>query len=84
LELEVLLIVRLLVSVNWDYDRFAESERKRCSSGKYFPEVHMGKIIKLTTVVDMHGKILMWYLPGLLLPQRVVSSIAPVQNIFFY
>ncbi|KAN0105560.1 hypothetical protein V8E52_010911, partial [Russula decolorans] len=59
------------ISVNWDYDRFAESERKRCSSGKYFPKVHMGKIIKLTTVVDMHGKILVWYLPGLLLPQRV-------------
>ena len=44
---------------------------KRCS-GKKFAQVYMGKITKPTTIVDMHGKILMWYLSGLLLPHRVV------------
>jgi hypothetical protein len=43
----------------------------------------MGEITKPTTVVDRHGKFLVWYLPGLLLPHRVVSSTAPDQNILF-
>jgi len=77
--LEFTLIDQLLVSVDWDYDRFGESgTAKRDLPGKYFAEVHMGKITKPTTIVDRHGKFLMWYLPGLLLPHRVVSFTASV------
>jgi hypothetical protein len=81
--LEIILINQLLVSVKWDYDRFAESKEGKRASGKYFEEVQMGMVAKPTMVVDTHGKIIMWYLPGLLLPQRVVSSTAPIPNILF-
>jgi hypothetical protein len=79
---EIILIAWLSVSINWDYDRFVESSIKR-SSGKFFEQAHLGRMTRPTTVLDMHGKILMWYLPGLLLPHRVVRSSAPVQNILF-
>jgi hypothetical protein len=83
LELEIILIAQLLVSVDWDYDRFAESSDTKRLSGKYFTDPSIGKIINPATVVDRHGKIIMWYLPGLLVPHRVVRSAAPVQNILF-
>ncbi|KAI9455740.1 hypothetical protein HD554DRAFT_2331554 [Boletus coccyginus] len=58
------------IHVKWDFDRFAESERKH-HSGKYFPEIHLDKLTQPTTIVDIHGRILAWYLPGLLLPYLV-------------
>jgi hypothetical protein len=81
LELEIVLIAWFSVSVNWDYDRFSQSETKQ--SDKYFAKVEMGKITSPTTVVDVHGKILMWYLPDLLLSHRVVRSTDCVQNLLF-
>ena len=66
-------IDQLSVPVDWDYDRFAESIKKR-ESGKYFADHPLGFITKPATLVDKHGKILMWYLPDLLLPPRVVCS----------
>lgn len=56
----------------WDYDRYADSERKR-RSVQFFPKTSVGKITRPTTIVDLHGKILVWYLPSLLLPARVVG-----------
>jgi hypothetical protein len=82
LEFKFILIDRFSASAGWDYERFAESDKKR-ESGKFFPEVHLGSVTEPMTLVDMHGKILMWYLPGLLLPHRVVRSTAPVQNPLF-
>jgi hypothetical protein len=79
--LEICLIAAWPVSVNWDYDRFAEADKKKRESGKYFADVHLGKIKSPTTLVDMHGKIFMWYFPSLLLPQRVVCSASPVQDL---
>ena len=35
----------------------------------------MGKIDKPTTIVDRHGKILVWYLPDILHPGRTVSFV---------
>src|SRR5882757_841282 len=45
---------------------------------KYFFASPRGKISEPTTIVDNHGKILVWYLPNILSPERVVS---PTQNI---
>ena len=59
------------VHVKWDFDRFAQSERK-CRSGKFFAEIQLGRLTQPTTIVDIHGRILVWYLPGLLLPHLVV------------
>ena len=71
------------VLVDWDFDRFSDSVAKRESPGKYFSKTGMGFLTKPTTLVDSHGKILMWYLPGLLLPSRVVCSASLIQNLFF-
>lgn len=75
LELEISLIDLLPVSVDWDYNRFSESRKKR-ETGKFFAPANLGIITKPATVVDIHGKILLWYLPSLLLPYRVVCSTA--------
>jgi hypothetical protein len=70
--------------INWDYDWFSELSRdKQNSSRKYFEKVQLETITKPTMLVDRNGKIFMWYLPGLLLPPRVVRSIAPVLNLLF-
>jgi hypothetical protein len=40
----------------------------------------VGTVEKPRTLVDNDGKIFLWYLPGLLLPHRVVRSAVFVQN----
>ncbi|KAM6493317.1 hypothetical protein JOM56_011451 [Amanita muscaria] len=56
--------------VLWDSDRFAEASKKR-RTGKYFGETHLGIFAKPATIVDTQGKILAWYLPGLLLSHQI-------------
>jgi hypothetical protein len=82
LELEIILIARLPAELEWDFDRYVKSKQKQ-KTEKYFTGANLGLIAKPTTVVDLHGKILMWYLPGLLLPHRVVRSTAPARNLSF-
>lgn len=60
--------------VLWDSDRFAEASKKR-RNGKYYGETHLGIFAKPATIVDTQGKILAWYLPGLLLPHQIVSQL---------
>jgi hypothetical protein len=74
--LEVILIVWLLVQINWDYERFTESGVEMRMGGKYYEVVNLGSVSKPMTIVDKHGKMILWYLPGLLLPYRVVCSTA--------
>jgi hypothetical protein len=74
--MEFVLIDCFSVPTEWDYDRYAISEKKR-ETEKYFSGPNLGFIDKPTTLVDMHGIIFLWYLPGLLVPGRVVCS-APV------
>jgi len=81
LELEII-IDWLPDKVEWDYERFADSTDVKCSE-KYVIPAKMGNVTEPTTVVDMHGKIFMWYLPGLLLPCRVVRFTTPVYNLLF-
>ena len=49
-----------VVSVKWDYDRFAESEKKHVSN-QFFVKSHLGSFSNPATIVDVHGKILVWY-----------------------
>ena len=72
-----------VVSVKWDYDRFAESEKKRVSN-QFFVKSHLGSFSNPATIVDMHGKILVWYLPGLLLPHQVVSIFIQCQPFLYW
>ena len=69
--------------IQFDYNRFAQLSKKQEEPGKYFADTQLGVITKPTTLVDIHGKIMLWYLPGLLLPSRVVCSTIPAQNPLF-
>lgn len=62
-----------LVQIPWDYDRYSEAV-KEGRLDKYYEKVELGKLDKPTTLVDLHGKILVWYFPSLLVPLRVVSA----------
>lgn len=72
-----------VVAVNWDVDRFAskvsagifadgrvhdELQRLR----RYFQLPQLGYSDEPATITDMHGRILVWYLPDVLAIQRVV------------
>lgn len=82
MKLEFILIAWFSAEVKWDYDRYAESKIKReAESGKYFPKTELGSIIKPTILVDRHGKIILWYLPGLVLPERVVCLTPFIQSV---
>jgi hypothetical protein len=70
--MEIILIGRFAAFANWDYDRFAEASDTKRANPSFFEKVDMGEVTKPATVVDKHGKILIWYLPGLLLSHRVV------------
>ncbi|KAM6492905.1 hypothetical protein JOM56_011039 [Amanita muscaria] len=66
--------------VLWDSDCFAEASKKR-RTGKYFGETHLGIFAKPATIVDMQGKILAWYLPGLLLSHQIALLNGATQSI---
>jgi hypothetical protein len=70
--------------VDWDVDRYANAVK--CSPvlangaptqhdkiQKYFSKTVLGKISQPATIIDCNGKILMWHLPNILSPSRVVS-----------
>lgn len=59
------------MQVSWDYDRFSESDKKRRNE-KFFEKISLGPTSRPCIIIDTQGKILMWYLPALLLPTRVV------------
>ena len=81
--MEIILIDWLAALANWDYNRFAEALETKWKNLKIFNQVHIGKGIKLAIVIDKHGKILIWYLLGLLLLHHVVCSIVFVESLLF-
>ncbi|KAI6014625.1 hypothetical protein EDC04DRAFT_2608977 [Pisolithus marmoratus] len=55
----------------WDIDRFAEPMRNVADKTKYFPYPQWGHISDPAMVLDVHGRVLVWYLPGIIPPARV-------------
>ena len=41
----------------------------------YFKQASFGDVIAPATVVDCHGRIIVWHLPGIISASRVVSII---------
>ena len=56
------------VSVEEDWNESASSERLN----KYFEKTFIGHVKDPAIFIDSHGKILLWYLPGIL-NHRLVS-----------
>ena len=74
-----------IVNVEWDFDRYSDSAKPSCTRTKeadssfkvsadtcHVP-LSLGEITEPATLVDVHGRILVWYLPGILTDRRVVS-----------
>ena len=72
--------------VGWDVERFMDRLKDKPVDlrdpkviamdpdlQKFFPAPEMQAFTEPAVFVDVHERILMWYLPGLLLPARIVS-----------
>ncbi|KAI6111092.1 hypothetical protein F5141DRAFT_1214590 [Pisolithus sp. B1] len=55
----------------WDIDRFAEPRPHAADKTKYFQYPQWGHISDPATVLDVHGRVMLWYLPGIIPPERV-------------
>ncbi|KAI6140385.1 hypothetical protein EDD17DRAFT_1770182 [Pisolithus thermaeus] len=55
----------------WDIDRFAEPRPHAADKTKYFQYPQWGHISDHATVLDVHGRVMLWYLPGIIPPERV-------------
>ncbi|KAI6114442.1 hypothetical protein F5141DRAFT_1213631 [Pisolithus sp. B1] len=55
----------------WDIDRFAEPRPYAADKTKYFQYPQWGHISDPATVLDVHGRVMLWYLPGIIPPERV-------------
>lgn len=77
---------QLSVAAKFDIDRLAEkvkSSRVRDDETdylsndhlkKYFAPTALGVIEHPSTVVDEHGRVILWYLPDIIAPFRVVGA----------
>ncbi|KAI6137012.1 hypothetical protein F5141DRAFT_1059940 [Pisolithus sp. B1] len=61
----------------WDIDRFAEPRPYAADKTKYFQYPQWGHISDPATVLDVHGRVMLWYLPGIIPPERVVKHSLP-------
>jgi hypothetical protein len=77
------LIVPDAVRTRWDADRFSEKVKniKVKTSGeppaeetldKFFEQASFGDLEEPVTIIDAHGKVLAWSLPGVLHENRLV------------
>lgn len=68
----------------WDLERFAESAKntKVRESGQSpaderlslrFPQAEFGRLVDPSTILDRHGRVAVWALPGVLHPKRLVK-----------
>ncbi|KAI6102310.1 hypothetical protein EV401DRAFT_1893973 [Pisolithus croceorrhizus] len=55
----------------WDIDRFAELKRNVGDKTKCFPYPQWGLISDPATILDVHGRVVVWYLPSIMSPARV-------------
>ncbi|KAI6096191.1 hypothetical protein F5141DRAFT_1221017 [Pisolithus sp. B1] len=53
-----------------DIDRFAEPRPHAADKTKYFQYPQWGHISDPATVLDVHGRVMLWYLPGIIPPDR--------------
>jgi hypothetical protein len=63
------------VTIDWDVEKYYQKhvrgggDKKR----KRFPNPNFGKFSEPLTVVDSEGRIVLWYIPGLLSDEQLVG-----------
>jgi hypothetical protein len=77
-------ILILLVYVPWDLALYAKHVKKGLPTPasiaklqKKFPNPMLGFVNEPATLVDTAGRLMLWYLPGIIDPQQVVSVVLP-------
>jgi hypothetical protein len=89
------LMVYILVQTEWDITRFADKvkntkvdENKESPADLtlplHFPQAEFGKLTDPATILDLHGKVMVWALPGVLHPNRIVRNLTHVRLTWFY
>lgn len=75
------------MTATFDIDRLAErvkNPRVKDDQANNLADEHLSKFFSLTslgiiedptTVVDQHGRIILWFLPNIMAPFRVVSAV---------
>jgi hypothetical protein len=70
----------------WDVERLADHVKNSVvhengmesqadsSTPEYFEQADFGDITDPTTILDMHGRVIVWALPGVMHPNRLVSQ----------
>ncbi|KAI6117659.1 hypothetical protein EDD16DRAFT_1707495 [Pisolithus croceorrhizus] len=74
LQLSALVIAFAILNpyvTEWDIDRFSEPMKNVTDKAKYFPYPQWGQISDPATVLDVHHRVLAWYLPGIMPLARV-------------
>jgi hypothetical protein len=78
-------LMQLPGCTNWDVTRFADRVKnsKVTSDGsvseadgtlpEYFEQATFGDLTEPATILDMHGRVMVWALPGVMHPNRLVS-----------
>ena len=74
----------LTEKTKWDVTRFADrvknvhpradgdNSTEDTRLAKFFTNPHFGDVDEPSTILDWHGRIMVWYLPGIFSPHRVV------------
>jgi hypothetical protein len=73
------------VQTEWDVTRFADrvkntkvhEDREAEADLRlplYFPQAAFGKLTTPATILDMHGRVMVWALPGILNQKRLVNN----------
>jgi hypothetical protein len=74
-----------VVQTEWDVTRFADSVKNTKVDGDkeakadlrlplYFRQAEFGKLTTPATILDMHGRVMVWALPGVLNSKRLVNN----------
>jgi hypothetical protein len=71
--------------IKWDVERFVDRVTKKRVNAtdamddtikKFFGETDNLEFSEPCTFIDMHGVIMVWYLPGVLGPKRIVRTVS--------
>jgi hypothetical protein len=75
MQFKYLILILWTVEISWDAEEYYSKHVKRgLDKGRIkFPNPSFGEISKPVTIVDKEGRILAWYLPGLLSQEQLVS-----------
>jgi hypothetical protein len=62
---------RLGESVKMTLEDFDETSKSNEALANFFPTIRLGTLREPAIIIDIHGQILIWYLPGIMMHRLV-------------